>query len=60
MKCFLDFLNGPIIPLTLTIGGIVAFIIIYYKENKRVNKHRKEIQQKILEDYQKNEKNSNN
>ena len=37
-----------IIPLTIVIIGVVLFIVIYNKENKRVNKHRKDIQQQIV------------
>ncbi len=39
-----------IIPLTIVIIGVVLFIVIYNKENKRVNKNRKDVQQKIVND----------
>ena len=37
-----------IVPLIIVVVGIVLFIVIYNKENKRVNKHRKDIQQQIV------------
>ena len=35
---FCEFLNGPFIPVTAVVVGVILFFVIYYKENKRVNK----------------------
>lgn len=37
-----------VIPLTITIVCVVWFVVAFYKENKRVNKYRKDIQQQIV------------
>ena len=54
MKKIIGFIEAPfkdfIIPLTIVIIGVVLFIVIYNKENKRVNKYRKDVQQKIVND----------
>ena len=52
MKKIIGFIEAPfedfIIPLTIVIIGVVLFIVIYNKENKRINKYRKDVQQKIV------------
>ena len=47
MEKIIYFLNGPIIPLAIVILGVICFFVIYSKENKRVNKLREDVQQKI-------------
>lgn len=36
------------IPLTIVIVCVAWFVVTFYKENKRVNKYRKDIQQQIV------------
>ncbi len=52
MEKITDFITGLswdfIIPLTIAVAGVVYFVVTFNKENKRVNKHRKEIQQQIV------------
>ena len=52
MEKIIDLMNGLpwnlIVPLTMSVVGIVLFVVIYSKENKRINKHRKDIQQQIV------------
>lgn len=52
MEKITDFITGLswdfIIPLTIAVAGIVYFVVTFNKENKRVNQHRKEIQQQIV------------
>ena len=55
---FCEFLNGPFIPLTAVVVGIVLFFVIYYKENKRINKYREDVQRKIIEEYHNGEENN--
>jgi pilus assembly protein TadC len=54
MKKIIGFIEAPfedfIVPLTIVIIGVVLFIVIYNKEKKRVNKYRKDVQQKIVND----------
>ena len=57
MKQIGDFLNGPAIPLAVVVIGIVLFVVLYCKENSRINKHRKEVQRKIIEEYEEKLKN---
>lgn len=52
MEKIIYFLNGPIIPLAIVILGVICFLVIYSKENKRVNKLREDVQQKIIEEQQ--------
>lgn len=52
MEKIIYFLNGPIIPLAIVILGVICFFVIYSKENKRVNKLRDDVQQKIIEEQQ--------
>lgn len=42
------FLNGPIIPSVLALGGAAYFGVTYYKTNKAVNKNRAAMQQQII------------
>ena len=58
MEKIFSFLNGPIIPLAIVILGVICFLVIYSKENKRVNKLRKDVQQKIIEEHQNKTSNS--
>ena len=52
MEKVINFINELslifVIPLIIVVVGIVLFIVIYSKENKRINKHRKNIQQQIV------------
>lgn len=52
MEKVIDFINDLswnfVVPLTMSVVGIVFFAVIYSKENKRINKHRKDIQQQIV------------
>ena len=52
MEKITNFITGLswdfIIPLTIAVAGVVYFVVTFNKENKRVNKHRKEIQQQIV------------
>ena len=52
MEKITNFITGLswdfIIPLTIAVEGVVYFVVTFNKENKRVNKHRKEIQQQIV------------
>ncbi len=52
MEKVIDFINefswNFVIPLIMSVVGIVFFVVIYSKENKRINKHRKDIQQQIV------------
>ncbi len=57
MENFLDiliqirnFLNSYWFPLSVAIIGIIAFAIMYFKANRDVDKYRKEIQQKIVDE----------
>lgn len=52
MEKIIYFLNSPIIPLAIVILGVICFFVIYSKENKRVNKLREDVQQKIIEEQQ--------
>lgn len=45
-----NFLNSFWIPLTIVVVGIVYFAVMYYKANRVVDKHRKDVQQKIVND----------
>ena len=54
MEKIISFLNGPFIPLTVVIVGFVSFSVIYYKENKRINKCKKDIQRKTIDNYENN------
>ena len=45
-----NFLNSFWIPLTIVVVGIVYFAVVYYKANRVVDKHRKDVQQKIVND----------
>ncbi len=49
---FSEFIDGPIIPLTITIVSAIYFVVIYCKENNRINKERKERLQKIIDEKQ--------
>lgn len=52
METVIDFINQLswdfVVPLTIAVAGIVCFVVIFNRENKRVNKHRKDIQQQIV------------
>ena len=55
MENFLDiliqirnFLNSYWFPLSVAIIGIIAFAIMYFKANRMVDKHRQDVQQKII------------
>ncbi len=52
MEKVIDFIKETswefIIPLTMVVVCIVYFFVTFYKENKRVNKQRKDVQQKIV------------
>ena len=52
MEKIIDFIKELswdfIVPLTIVIVSVVYFIVAFSKENKRVNKHRKDVQQKIV------------
>ena len=52
MEKVINFINELslifVISLIIVVVGIVLFIVIYSKENKRINKHRKNIQQQIV------------
>ena len=52
MEKFTDFIKVPfgdfVLPLTIIVVGIILFVVIYNKENKRINKYRKDIQQQIV------------
>lgn len=52
METVIDFINQLswdfVVPLTIAVAGIVCFFVIFNRENKRVNKHRKDIQQQIV------------
>lgn len=37
-----------VVPLIIVVAGIVFFVVTFIKENKRVNKHRKDVQQQIV------------
>ena len=54
MEKVIDFIKETswdfIVPLTIVVIGVVLFIVIYNKENKRVNKYRKDVQQKNVND----------
>ncbi len=45
-----DFMNSYWFPLCVAIIGIVTFGIMFFKANRHVDKHRKEVQQKIVDD----------
>lgn len=52
MENYIDFIKETswdfIVPLTIVVIGIVYFVVAFNRENKRVNKHRKDIQQQIV------------
>ncbi len=45
-----NFLNSYWFPLCVAIIGIIAFAIMYFKANRDVDKYRKEVQQKIVDE----------
>lgn len=52
METVIDFIKQLsqyfVVPLTIAVAGIVYFVVAFNRENKRVNKHRKDIQQQIV------------
>lgn len=52
MEKVIDFIKDTswnfVVPLIIVVAGIVFFVVTFIKENKRVNKHRKDVQQQIV------------
>ncbi len=52
MEKVIDFIKDAswnfVVPLIIVVAGIVFFVVTFIKENKRVNKHRKDVQQQIV------------
>ena len=48
-----EFLNSPFMGLLLVVVGLILFFVLFYKENKRINKLREEVQRQILEEHEK-------
>lgn len=52
MEKVIDFIKDTswnfVVPLIIVVAGIVFFVVTFIKENKRVNKHRKDVQQQII------------
>lgn len=51
LNAFWDFMNHSIwFPAVLAVAGIVFFAVMYIKTSRAVDKHRAEVQQKIVND----------
>lgn len=45
-----DFFNSVWFPAAVAVVGIVFFVVMFVKANRTVDKHRKEVRQKIVND----------